>query len=101
MSIIRISLGCDTPRCCSHCNLDVTTAEAAREFAADRFGWSVNPGGGDECGPCTRGDKPHPNPSARDLHCRYCLAKPGEPCKTRSWGHEIKGLHAARIKAAW
>jgi hypothetical protein len=57
--VIRyIELGCDVPNCWAICRVERPDVEQARARAAERWDWSRTPGGGDQCGPCTRGDTP-------------------------------------------
>lgn len=57
MSIRAIEISCDTPDCWAYCSVDQPTAEQAREFAAERWGWT-RVDGRDVCNPCGRGDTP-------------------------------------------
>jgi hypothetical protein len=58
VSIRYIELNCDIPRCWAFCRVERPTVDNVREVAAKRWGWSRTPDGGDQCGPCTRGDTP-------------------------------------------
>lgn len=57
MSVRAIEVGCDTPGCWAHYKVDQPTADAAREFAAERYGW-VFEDGRDVCSPCQHGNTP-------------------------------------------
>ncbi|TDD97605.1 hypothetical protein [Actinomadura rubrisoli] len=57
MSIRAIKIGCDTPACWAFCKIDQPTADKAREYAAERWGWTRRDGL-DICDPCSRGNTP-------------------------------------------
>lgn len=65
MSIRKIEIGCDIPDCWAYCSVSAPTPEAAREFAADRYGWTRRDGS-DVCRPCGRGDTPQARAAYRD-----------------------------------
>lgn len=57
MSVRRVEIGCDTPGCRAYCSITAPSPEAAREEAAEQYGWTRR-GGTDICRPCGRGDTP-------------------------------------------
>lgn len=57
MSIRKVEIGCDTPDCGAYCSITASTADAAREYAAERYRWTCRDGA-DICRPCDRGDTP-------------------------------------------
>lgn len=57
VSIRRIEISCDTPDCWAYCSITAQSPEAAREEAADHYGWTRR-GDDDICRPCGQGDTP-------------------------------------------
>jgi hypothetical protein len=57
VSIRKIEIGCDVPDCRAYCSVSASSLEAARQFAADCYGWTRR-GDSDVCRPCGRGDTP-------------------------------------------
>lgn len=64
MSVQGIEIVCDTPNCWAYCSVDQPTADKAREYAADRWGWTRRDGQ-DICGPCSRGYTPEARRGSR------------------------------------
>lgn len=57
MSIRAIEIACETPDCGAFCSIDQPTADRARGYAAERWGWT-HVDGRDVCNPCGRGGTP-------------------------------------------
>ena len=58
MSVRGIRIGCDTPGCYAHYQVEALTSDEARQRAADRWGWRQSGLDRDTCAPCQRGDTP-------------------------------------------